>query len=242
MKKVFLYLLLPLSLFCGTVAIGQSFTVANDTVFANVGGTATVQNPITNTYTSPITVKWRVDTTDAPADWLAPAAFGICDNYTCRSNDNDMWLYNDTTHFGTQFTSSNYAPGVPGNFSLSLNYSSVSLGTHYFVITLGSGTFTKKTVFVINKVPVAMPTVPTGVSEVVLYPNPAHDELNVVYDANSDVKNIAIYNVIGKVMMVYKVSGSSANLNLENIPGGIYFVRLYNSSGNIMATKKFTKQ
>ena len=76
----------------------------------------------------------------------------------------------------------------------------------------------------------------------VLYPNPAYNELNVVYDASLDVKNIAVYNIIGKVMSVYKVSGTSANLNIENIPSGIYFLRLYNSTGSVILTRKFTRQ
>ena len=46
----------------------------------------------------------------------------------------------------------------------------------------------------------------------------------------------------GPDTLVYKVNGNSANMSLENMPGGIYFVRLVNSAGNIVATKKFTKQ
>lgn len=79
--------------------------------------------------------------------------------------------------------------------------------------------------------------------EIVLYPNPAINELNVLYDAKADVKNIAVYNLIGRLMTVYKTAeNGSANLNLEGIPPGIYYVWLINSEGNIVATKKFTKQ
>jgi len=79
-------------------------------------------------------------------------------------------------------------------------------------------------------------------AEVLLCPNPANDELNLVYDANADVKNIAAYNMMGTVMAIYKVDGPSANLNLEAMPSGIYFVRLSNSYGQEVPTKKFTKQ
>jgi hypothetical protein len=79
--------------------------------------------------------------------------------------------------------------------------------------------------------------------EVVVYPNPATGEVNVLYDAKADIKSIAVYNLIGKLMTVYKTADNgSANLNLENIPEGIYYVWLINSQGDVMATKKFTKQ
>jgi hypothetical protein len=74
------------------------------------------------------------------------------------------------------------------------------------------------------------------------YPNPAQNEVNVAYDANADIQNIALYSIIGKVLRVYKVTGNSANLDLENIPSGFYFVRLMNSHGDAVATRKFTKQ
>ncbi len=84
---------------------------------------------------------------------------------------------------------------------------------------------------------------PSSNGEISMYPNPAHNELNVIFDAASDVKNILVYNIIGRVMSVYKITDSnSANLNLENIPSGIYFVRLINSHGEMVATRKFTKQ
>ena len=102
--------------------------------------------------------------------------------------------------------------------------------------------YTKNITFVVNRLPVSVPVVSTSESDVVMYPNPATSELNIVYNANLDVKNIAVYNIIGKVMTIYRVTGSSANLNLENIPSGIYFVRLLNAHGETVVTKKFSKQ
>jgi hypothetical protein len=79
--------------------------------------------------------------------------------------------------------------------------------------------------------------------ETLLYPNPAVQEINIVYSAQANIKSIAIYNIIGRILTVYKVSdNNSANLQLENIPSGVYFVRLFNSSGEAVVTKKFTKQ
>ena len=93
-----------------------------------------------------------------------------------------------------------------------------------------------------NKVPTAVTNINNQESNILLYPNPAREELNVVFSATADIKTIAVYNIIGKVLVVYKVTGDSANMNLENIPSGIYFVRLTNSHGDVVVTRKFTKQ
>lgn len=80
-------------------------------------------------------------------------------------------------------------------------------------------------------------------SEVSLYPNPASNSVNLVYDASADIRNIAVYNIIGKQVSLFRpTDNSSANLNIESIPAGIYFVRLINSRGDVVTTRKFTKQ
>ena len=96
--------------------------------------------------------------------------------------------------------------------------------------------------FVFYKVGDGVPAVNMQLNEAVLYPNPAKNEVNLVYNEASDVKNIAVYNIIGKVMAVYKVGSTSANLDLNNMPPGIYFAKLYSSAGNVVATRKFTKK
>ena len=126
------------------------------------------------------------------------------------------------------------------------NLTAAVSGTHWMNVTLtdftsGSGGYSKTITFVINHTALAVPNV-NKATEVNMYPNPAHDELNVVYDPSADVKTIAVYNIIGKVMSVYKVNGNSANLNTENMPSGIYFVRLMNSHGEAVVTRRFTKQ
>ncbi len=249
MKKLLPALIGLFSLLSGFMLDAQTFTVPYDTVIVPpFSNSAAPTDNITNITGNNLTIRWHVIATDFPADWLTASAFGICDAQTCRDNGtNGLW--NLSTTSGSFYNATYYANAAHDStmlFDLTLNLmTSTNPGTHYVTINLtdmGTGNYSKNITFLITKIPTSVPSVPTGVSEVVLYPNPAHDELNVVFDANSDVKNIAIYNIIGKVMAVYKVSGSSANLNMENIPSGIYFVRLYNSNGNILSTKKFTKQ
>lgn len=244
MKKILLGFLGFIGLLAPAVLEGQNFSTAHDTVYATVSGIATVADNITNRTGSNVAISWHVlNATDLPSDWLTSAAFGICDNVNCRGNAGGQ-LWNGTS--GLSFNSTYYpnsAHDSAGNFSLSLDFSSATtLGTHWVTVQITDGTTTKNETYVLTKVATAVPAVTANETNVVLYPNPANDEINLVYDANADVKNIAVYNIIGKLMTVYKVSGNSANLNLGNVPSGIYFARLVNANGQVVATRKFTKQ
>lgn len=81
-----------------------------------------------------------------------------------------------------------------------------------------------------------------GNDGIAVYPNPAYGELNVLFDINTGIRNITVYNLIGKAITVYKVNGNSAKLDTENLPSGIYFIRLIDGQGRVVATRKFTHQ
>jgi len=239
MKKILLILCAQFALTAGVLQ-AQTFT-ASDTVRQTIVGAATINNPINNISGGSITIKWNVIATDFPADWRADTAFGICDNQLCRGNASGA-LWNGTS--GTQYTSAPYPAGT-GAFSLAMNLTGASAGSHYVTVRLsdmGLPPYSKDVTFVINKFPTAVTSVNNADHEVTLYPNPAADEVNVLFNPNADIKTVAVYNVIGKVMSVYKVNGSSANLNISNMPSGIYFVRMANSHGDVIVTRKFTKQ
>jgi len=252
MKTRLLLFIIAISFFVPASVKAQTsatFNIQADTVQSTFVKTGSPGDNITNVTGNNIVVKWHVTATDFPADWLTGPAFGICDNYSCRPNASSV-LWNPSTASGYSFYStyhSNSAHDSIGSFGLSLDLSNAtSIGTHWVTISVsdtGAATTTSRTMtYVINKLVNGVPNITNGDGNITLYPNPASNELNVVYDANADVKNIAVYNIIGKVMTVYKVTGDSANLNLENIPSGIYFVRLFNSNGNVVVTRKFTKQ
>ncbi len=250
MKKILLAGFLLIALSVPAFVFGQAFVMDSLTAHYTTTGALTGIDNVNDTGSTAITLHWRVIATDFPHAWLAGTAFGICDNQTCYYNAPDpaghsMPLWNDTTGTGQTYTSLPYAAGSHGNFDLSLSLGSASIGCHYVMVALTDPLVQTDTVtFYVCKVATnETPIVVKSPDDVVLYPNPARDEVNIVYDAASDIKNILVYNIIGKVMAIYKVTdNSSANLNLENIPSGIYFVRLLNSHGMMVATRKFTKQ
>lgn len=238
MKKAVLRLTIILCALLPKLASGQTFSTQYDTVYASVSGASTVYDYLTNNQPDSIAITWKVIACDFPNDWFGSAAFGICDNYNCYGNTNNM-LWNGTT--GQSHTSAMYPPGGNGPFDLQLTFTSVSAGTHYITVNLANGATSKNVTFIVSKHASSVNNV-TNNDEVTLYPNPAPGSVNILYDANAGIKLAAVYNMIGKVMLVNKVSGNSANINLENVPAGTYFIRLIDGNGAVVATRKFTHQ
>jgi hypothetical protein len=233
MKKIFT--ILSLLLLSGFARInGQSFHVYKDTINVSSSGNIVVVDTIYNMSSSAQNIEWKIVSSNFPASWQSATQF--CDMCGCFP-----WSVATSTN------SCSYAPFTSSNsdFHLQANLTTVPAGCYYVKVKFNTTSVPVEydsTVFVVCKFPTGAATVVKSQEDVVLYPNPATNELNVVYAANADIKNIAVYNIIGKALIVYKVSGNSANLNLENIPSGIYFVRLMNSHGEVVVTKKFTKQ
>ncbi len=234
MKKGFTLLALVCASFMGGRSYAQSFDVQHDTVYHSASGSFSITNNINNLTSAADTLQWKVVSTNWPADWIA--TLGICDNMGCYS---DVWP--------TNVKESTYMPGW-GDFHVQADLTSVSSPGPYILrirfnnkVTPGD---TMMQTYIISKSTTGTPKVKAVVNnEVTLYPNPASNTLNVVYDASADVKNVAIYSIIGRQMNVFRVTDdNSASLNIENIPSGVYFVRLLNSRGDIVATRKFTKQ
>lgn len=238
MKKALLIIFGAAGILCSNIATAQNYTLDKDTAKATVynNGFAELKIKLTNTASHSYKLTWKVVSHTLPAGWTSNG-FGICDNETCVT-------YNTETGFLPKETLP-VNPNDHFDYKMQIDVSGIPTGGPYYVnTTITDGTTTKNPVFELtNRFATGIPTVNRMKDDVVMYPNPAHDELNVIYNGNSSIKNIAVYNLIGKVVNVYKVTGNNnANLDISSIPSGIYFVRLVDAQGHVIATRKFTHQ
>ena len=231
MKKILLSVLSCLSI--ATLSFAQSFTtIYGDTASVAGGGDIKVINSVINTSSSTSTYEWKITNNDFPTGWNFG---GMCDNNLCYYNIS-----------GTTRTSNPVDAGDTMYHYVDFKDEGAAMGSSAFVTSTisvaGAPLSAKDITFIATKTTSSTITITRSEDNIVVFPNPAKSSVNVIYDANLGVKNIGIYNLIGKMVSVYKVSSTSAKLDVEDLPSGIYFVRLYNSQGKVVGTRKFTHQ
>lgn len=221
-------------------ATAQSFSLQmGDTVYVNPCYTYTSHNNIVNNTASTVTLEWKVIENTYPADWFA--TLGICDNMTC--------LYNSDIAVGVNHETMPYPVTPVGDFHILGDLASTSTYGPYVVRVRFNNkaipTDTALATFIVTKcgAPTIVPTTATpNLGNVSVYPNPATSTLNVTADAAADIKELAIYTVTGRHIATYAAAGTTTSINVENLPSGMYFIKLLNAQGNLVTTRKFNRQ
>jgi len=238
MRRLVYLFILPF-LFSANKSEAQSFSMQHDTIAVTTYAFLESNNAITNLSSSAVTVSWKIIYENFPQSWRTSAAFGLCDNIFC---------YDTSIFAGGTRVMDTISAGQQSIFKLQIDASSpnvVPTGTSpiYLTAELWDATTRDTVTFVIYKWnPNNVNKVTNSRDEVTLYPNPAYNEVNVTFNKEMGVKNVAVYNLVGKQISNYRVNGTSAKLDIDKIPSGIYFLRLIDANGRIVATRRFTHQ
>ena len=84
----------------------------------------------------------------------------------------------------------------------------------------------------------------TGIDELLnsfsIYPNPSNGVITI--QASNSINTVNIYNMIGNLVMVKNISNNQANLNIENLTNGVYFMELNLESDGSILNSKFIKK
>jgi hypothetical protein len=131
---------------------------------------------------------------------------------------------------------------VKGNSNQTIEYSSKDIkpvvGTLYYRLQKNDvdGTFkhsdVKLVVFGLDKE-----------NEVVIFPNPVKDQLNVRYKITQTL-NILVYDITGKIVTAFNnVNTLNFKTNVSNLAAGVYVLKLSSATTNqVIAISKFVKQ
>lgn len=238
MRRIVYLFILPL-LFSANRSEAQSFSMQKDTVAVTAYAYTDIYNYLTNNTSDTLTVYWRVIYENLPPSWEDYAAFGICDNVTC---------YDTSVLSGSTLKTDTVSAGKNMPFKLQINVSPSSVmpttagNPMYVSFELSEGSTIDTVTFAIHKWATNVSRVNNSREEVAVYPNPAQNEVNVTFNKELGVRNVAIYNLVGKQVSNYRVTGNSAKLDIEKIPAGIYFLRLVDGNGRVVVTRRFTHQ
>ncbi|MBO9585687.1 MAG: T9SS type A sorting domain-containing protein [Flavobacterium sp.] len=82
----------------------------------------------------------------------------------------------------------------------------------------------------------------TEAQNVILYPNPAYDEININLE-NSDSVNskMSIYNMDGKLVQNNVLTTTSNTVNISNLNPGFYIIKILNNKGTVSTHKLIKK-
>jgi uncharacterized delta-60 repeat protein len=85
-------------------------------------------------------------------------------------------------------------------------------------------------------------TVDNDVSHISIYPNPAHNEVNITWNAAIKVQTLNLVNMMGQVVHTTAVAAQqqSANMLTNSFPAGVYTLQLHTDKG--MAARKLVIQ
>lgn len=184
---------------------------------------------IINTTGEELNVFWElVESDDFPSEWDT----NICDGnlcYTqwvrnCPEGSPNVFQPNQTQDWrlhvkpkgviGTgQITLRIYVPQASGD-SLSVD--------HVFQIAAGTSS-----------------TVELDLAELLIYPNPATDYIQIRNDES--IKQINVYNVVGKQLRSFNHTAGQSH-GVQDLNKGIYLVRLMNTQGEVVKSMKLSKR
>jgi hypothetical protein len=61
-----------------------------------------------------------------------------------------------------------------------------------------------------------------------IYPNPATDFAEILFNENNYGSEFNLYDIHGKLISSQTITGTKITLNRNNLPNGIYFIRITN--------------
>jgi plastocyanin len=157
-------------------------------------------------------------------------------NFSANVGDVVMWTNNGSLVHNTVSSS---VPGGANTWnsgtmatSATFSYTITTAGTYNYSCTIHgfTGSFT---------------VAPLGVKETdlnvasVIFPNPFKNKVTISY---KKADNVIFYNVTGKALKTFELSAfeASRELDLSDLPAGIYFYALY-SDGIVSETRKIVK-
>jgi hypothetical protein len=62
-------------------------------------------------------------------------------------------------------------------------------------------------------------------NEILLYPNPARNELNLKWNDFNNI-SVAIFNSVGQISPAFFLSKNKSILDISELPNGLYFIKV----------------
>lgn len=223
MKRLLLFI--PVFLI-GFAAKSQIALQGNDTIFTN--GPASefeivAYSNIVNNSANSANLRWVKLQTAMPTGWLST----VCDINSCYPDNTDSADFTLGARATGNIDGHFYPNNVIGNGTLRVRVYEVGNPSNQVIVTFIGST---------NAASIAALAKPS----LKLYPVPAVDYINVELNYQAENGQIQIFNMIGKKMAEFPLSGNKSRIPVGQLPKGQYLIRIESSKG--LTTKSFIKQ
>ena len=106
-----------------------------------------------------------------------------------------------------------------------------TLGTFYTVAVVARYGDDKTSVKVMTSLENTWSVDENEVSYCKLYPNPANTQVRI--EAENNIENVKVYNVLGALVEMVPANGKTVNVNLSQYSNGVYFFNIRQSDGTV---------
>ncbi len=195
---------------------------------SSVEGEIVVDLNINNENTDPALVWWNLILNEEPTGWT----FYMCDSEQCygmgttkNAPSKPNTVENKTDHVWTL------------HFSKDSNASEYYEGTYIPVVKLFSDSEYSDLLYETSAC--VSSTKEDFASNIKIYPNPTEKYFNLTNDEN--VSSIGVYNIVGKEIIRESHSASQSH-DVADLQRGMYIVRLYDNTGNVIRSQRLSKR
>lgn len=231
-KKLTLYLVSAFIL-CASGTFAQSLIIGADTAFLDPGNGDYVNAYISieNQSGGTVDIEWVVLENTLNPDWKLQ----FCDFEFCYTNDFEPLKTN---------SSGTLTDDYDDDWYLGVDLAGNSADSAIWVVeitTLATGTKDTMVWVVTDKNPVSVGDVNQRNQRISLYPNPASNLINIKNPDNRSL-NYRILDVAGKELRTGIVTTDREPVNIDALPGGMYFVSVTDAQTGNKQLLKFIKQ
>jgi hypothetical protein len=77
-------------------------------------------------------------------------------------------------------------------------------------------------------------------NSVMIYPNPAHENINIRLSSLQQGAMFVVYDANGKIVLSHRMTNSTKTISVKSLASGVYYVQIRN--GKNVTTQKVVKQ
>ncbi len=226
MKRLLYALLLVLPVFAG---LAQPLTLSSSSININGDATATLsaETHLTNNTANTLSITWHRSVVSMPVGWTTT----VCDTNNCYAAGTSSQVFTLLAGHSGFLTLNVFPNNIMGTGVVNIDSYDAS----------DSANTSARATYNINVNSLGVATI-AQVKEIYLYPNPAHNELNITLDESVNPSSLDVYNLLGLRVASLPVAGGSQiyTMNLSNLAKGMYFLRVTTAAGKVI-TKSFSK-